>query len=153
MKKRVLILCTGNSCRSQMAEGFWRHYAGDRWDVFSAGLTPIGAYQSIQHPLADLAIRQEAVRLMTYRAARLFDQGASASDLAESANAAKYLAAELAVRSVDAAIDTFGGKGFDEDHGIIHLWEAARLLKTAPISDALILNQTAERCLGLPRSY
>ncbi|UCG33727.1 MAG: acyl-CoA/acyl-ACP dehydrogenase [Phycisphaerales bacterium] len=117
------------------------------------GRTPIGAYQSIQHPLADIAIRQQAVRLMTYRAAGLFDQGAPAGDLAESANAAKYLAAELAVRSVDAAIDTFGGKGFDEDHGIIHLWEAARLLKTAPISDALILNQTAERCLGLPRSY
>jgi arsenate reductase len=42
MKKRVLILCTGNSCRSQMAEGLWRHYAGDDWDVFSAGLIPVG---------------------------------------------------------------------------------------------------------------
>ena len=42
MKKRVLILCTGNSCRSQMAEGFWRHYGGDEWEVFSAGLVPVG---------------------------------------------------------------------------------------------------------------
>ncbi|MCH8805967.1 MAG: arsenate reductase ArsC [Planctomycetes bacterium] len=40
MKKRVLILCTGNSCRSQMAEGLWRHHGGDRWEVSSAGLEP-----------------------------------------------------------------------------------------------------------------
>jgi arsenate reductase len=33
----VLILCTGNSCRSQMAEGFLRHYHGDQYDVASAG--------------------------------------------------------------------------------------------------------------------
>lgn len=37
LKQRVLILCTGNSCRSQMAEGFLRHYGSDRYDVESAG--------------------------------------------------------------------------------------------------------------------
>ena len=40
MKKRVLFLCTGNSCRSQMAEGLLRDRAGDRYEVVSAGITP-----------------------------------------------------------------------------------------------------------------
>ena len=36
----ILVLCTGNSCRSQMAEGWIRHFAGDRATVYSAGVSP-----------------------------------------------------------------------------------------------------------------
>jgi arsenate reductase (thioredoxin) len=39
-KKEVLFLCTGNSCRSQMAEGYLRHLAGEKFEVFSAGINP-----------------------------------------------------------------------------------------------------------------
>jgi len=43
-KKRVLFLCTGNSARSQMAEGLLRHLAGTEYDVVSAGTTPKGVH-------------------------------------------------------------------------------------------------------------
>ncbi|MDJ1139115.1 arsenate reductase ArsC [Marinicella marina] len=42
MKKNILFLCTGNSCRSQMAEGWLRHLKGDVFNVFSAGIETHG---------------------------------------------------------------------------------------------------------------
>jgi len=47
-KKKVLFLCTGNSCRSQMAEGLVNHFMGDQWEAYSAGTEPAGYV----HPLA-----------------------------------------------------------------------------------------------------
>ena len=43
-KQRVLFLCTGNSARSQMGEAFLRHYAGEQFEVHSAGLEPKGIH-------------------------------------------------------------------------------------------------------------
>lgn len=42
MKKKILILCTGNSCRSQIAEGYLRHFAGNKADIYSAGVETHG---------------------------------------------------------------------------------------------------------------
>lgn len=53
MKTKVLFLCTGNSARSQMAEGYLRHAAGDRYESLSAGVEPKGL-----NPLAVQAMRE-----------------------------------------------------------------------------------------------
>jgi len=42
MKKKLLFLCTGNSCRSQMAEGYGRIFLGDKYEVYSAGIEKHG---------------------------------------------------------------------------------------------------------------
>ncbi len=55
-KPRVLFVCTGNSCRSQMAEGFLKYYGSDKFEVFSAGLKP-----SYVHPLAIRAMKEADV--------------------------------------------------------------------------------------------
>lgn len=56
MKPQVLILCTANSARSQMAEGWLRHLAGDRLEVHSAGRKP-----SHVHPLAIRAMSERGI--------------------------------------------------------------------------------------------
>jgi arsenate reductase (thioredoxin) len=40
--KNILVLCTGNSCRSQIAEGYLRHFAGDKAKIYSAGIETHG---------------------------------------------------------------------------------------------------------------
>src|SRR5204863_8307608 len=55
-KKRVLFLCTGNSARSQMAEGFLRDLAGDRYEVFSAGTHPKGLHPRSVEVMKEIGI-------------------------------------------------------------------------------------------------
>lgn len=62
MKQRVLILCTGNSARSQMAEGWLRDLAGDRFEVASAGTHP-----SLVNPLAIAVMRERGVDISAHR--------------------------------------------------------------------------------------
>ena len=61
-KLRVLILCTGNSARSQMAEGLLRHVGGTRYEVFSAGTKSVGV-----NPLAIEAMREVGIDISTQR--------------------------------------------------------------------------------------
>ena len=42
MKKKILVLCTGNSCRSQIAEGYLKHFAGEKAEIYSAGIETHG---------------------------------------------------------------------------------------------------------------
>jgi arsenate reductase len=62
-KKRVLVLCTGNSCRSQIAEGWINHDLGENWEARSAGTRPADAV----HPLAVLAMAEIGVDISNGR--------------------------------------------------------------------------------------
>ena len=73
-KAKVLFLCTGNSARSQMAEGYLRAKAGDRFEAFSAGLEP-------------KAVRPEAIQAMAEIGIDISGQ--------RSKNVAQYLGQEL----------------------------------------------------------
>jgi arsenate reductase len=62
-KQRVLFLCTGNSARSQMAEGLVNHFLGDKWEAQSAGTHPAGYV----HPLAILALLELGIIISNQR--------------------------------------------------------------------------------------
>ena len=122
-------------------------YAAER----SVWNTPIGAHQGVAHPLAKAYIAVQQARLMTARAAQLYDQGSAAA--AEAANMAKFAAADASLEALDQAMQVHGGNGLAMEYGLADLWFVARLHKTAPISREMILNFVAQHSLGLPKSY
>ena len=79
---------------------------------------PIGAHQGVSHPLAKAKIETELAALMTRQAAWQHDHGVPAG---ESANMAKYAAAEAALAALDAAIQTHGGNGLASEYGLAAL--------------------------------
>lgn len=122
------------------------HYAQDR----SVWNTPIGAHQGVAHPLAEAYINVQAARLLNARAAQLCDGG---EDAAETANMAKFAAAESSLKALDQAIQVHGGNGLSNEYGLADLWFIARLHRTAPVSREMILNYVSTHSLGLPKSY
>lgn len=62
MNTKVLFLCTGNSCRSQMAEGFLRAYGGEKYEAYSAGTKP-----SAVNPLAVEVMREVGIDISGQR--------------------------------------------------------------------------------------
>jgi len=112
---------------------------------------PIGSYQAVQLPLAELHSRLEAARWLSYRAAWLFDQGSPEAGAA--ANQAKFLACEVGYQAADRAMQTMGGYGYTSDYHVERLWREMRLLKIAPVTQDLSLLHIAVRELGLPKSY
>ncbi len=121
-------------------------YASER-TVWS---TPIGAHQGLAHPLAKAYVNVQLARMMTAKAAAIFDAG---GDAAEAANMAKFAAADASLEALDQSIQTHGGNGLSNEYGLADLWFIARLHKTAPVSREMILNYIAQHSLGLPKSY
>jgi arsenate reductase len=73
---RVLFLCVGNACRSQMAEAILRHVGGDQFDVHSAGAVPSGVWPMTLRALAEVGIdagRQRSKHWNVYLDAPPFD--------------------------------------------------------------------------------
>lgn len=55
-KKNILVLCTGNSCRSQIAEGYLRHFAGEKANIYSAGIETHGV-----NPKAIVVMKEDGI--------------------------------------------------------------------------------------------
>ena len=118
-------------------------------EVFGA---PIGTHQGLAHPLAQSKIEIELARLMTQKAAAMYDDGDDAG-AGEAANMAKYAAAEAACDAADRAVQAHGGNGITQEYGVAGLLVAARAGRIAPVSREMILNFVGMHSLGLPKSY
>jgi acyl-CoA dehydrogenase len=120
-------------------------YARDR-NAFGRA---IGAYQAVQHPLADTAAELEQIRLLTAKAAWLQSEG---RECAGEAAMAKLAASEAAVRATDRGMRVLGGFGMVEESPMERLFRDTRLGPFSPISNEMVRNFLGQR-LGLERSY
>ena len=111
---------------------------------------PIGQNQSIAHPLAQSWMQLQAADLMTFDAARLYDQGLPCG---VEANSAKYLASEAAFTACERAVLTLGGMGYAQEYHVERLLRESLIPRLAPIGNQMILNFISEKALGLPKSY
>ena len=118
-------------------------------EVFGA---PIATHQAIAHPLAEVKIEIEMARLMTQKAAALYDSGDDMG-AGEAANMAKYAAAEAACHAADVAVQSHGGMGMTKEYAMANVMMAARVGRIAPVTREMVLNFVGMHTLGLPKSY
>jgi acyl-CoA dehydrogenase len=111
---------------------------------------PIGANQAIQFPLAQIKAKTELGRLMTYKAAWLFDQGRPCGN---EANVAKLTGAQVAWEAADAAFQTLGGMAYSKEYPVERMFRDARIVKNVPVSEQLVLAHIGTSMLDMPKSY
>ena len=111
---------------------------------------PIGSNQALQFPLAQIKAKTELARLMTYKAAWLYDQGLPCG--AET-NIAKLTGAQAAWEAANQAFQVFGGMAYSKELPVERLFRDARIGKNIPVSEELVLAHLGTQVLGLPRSY
>lgn len=121
-------------------------YASER-NVFGRA---IGSNQGVQFPIAKAHMNVTAAELMRNEAAKLLDAG---KPCAQETLMTKYLATEASWEAAEACMTTFGGYGVATEYHVERKWKEARLFRTAPISNNLVLAQVAQHGLGMPRSY
>jgi acyl-CoA dehydrogenase len=121
-------------------------YARER-EVFGR---PIGVNQSIQFPLAQIKAKTELARLMTYKAAWLFDRGRPCGS---EANVAKLTAAQASWEAADQAFQTLGGMAYSKEYPVERMFRDARIGKNIPVSEQMVLAHIGTSMLQLPKSY
>ncbi|MGJ9423773.1 acyl-CoA dehydrogenase family protein [Aeromicrobium sp. CF3.5] len=120
-------------------------YAGER-TTFGV---PIGSKQGVAFQIADLAVKAEAGRALTYQAAAMKDAGVGGAAFKQAASIAKLYTSEAAVDATRIATQVFGGYGFMEEYPVARFYRDAKILEigegTSEIQRMLIA-----RGLGLP---
>ena len=111
---------------------------------------PIGAYQSVQHPMAIAKVNIEAARALLYKATAIFDKG---GEVGLDANMAKYLSSTSYVQATNAAAMAYGGGFADMEQDIIPFFLQAKLNEVAPVNNNIVLSHIAQNALKLPKSY
>jgi acyl-CoA dehydrogenase len=111
---------------------------------------PIGANQGVAFPLAKIKAQLELARLMTYKAAWLWDRGRPCGS---EANVAKLTAADAAWQAADRAFQTHGGMAYSLEYPVARMFRDARIAKNIPVAEEMVLAHIAQHELGLPRSY
>jgi acyl-CoA dehydrogenase len=111
---------------------------------------PIGSNQAIQFPLAQIKAKAELGRLMTYKAAWLFDRGMPCGN---EANIAKLTGAQVAWEAANQAFQTLGGMAYSKEYPVERMFRDARIGKNIPVAEELVLAHIGTQVLGLPKSY
>lgn len=111
---------------------------------------PIGANQGLQFPLAQIKAKAELGRLMTYKAAWLFDQGRPCGN---EANVAKLTGAQVGWEAANQAFQTLGGMAYSKEYPVERIFRDARIAKNIPVAEELVLAHIGTQMLGLPKSY
>ena len=117
------------------------------------GDVPIGSYQALQFPIAEAYAALEAAKLMNFKAATLYDNQADPDEIGASANMAKAVAVENAIKAVYWAMQVFGGYGYAKEYDVERWWREVNLIRLAPVTQQMTLNYIGEHVLGMPRSY
>ncbi len=114
---------------------------------------PIGANQGVAFPVADLAVMEDAARLLTYRAAWLKDEHEagrrSAGEVSQAAAKAKLYTSEAAVTATRIATQVFGGNGFMEEYPVARFYRDAKILEIGE-GTSEVQRMVIAKGLGLP---
>jgi alkylation response protein AidB-like acyl-CoA dehydrogenase len=108
---------------------------------------PIGAFQAVAHPIADMYCDLEAARLLTYRAGGVLDSGASAFT---EVTAAKLFGSEALQRATNTGMQLMGGAGFMMEYDMQRYWREARVA-TVTAGSSQIQRTVLARAIGVAK--